>query len=186
MSFPVFGHDYAPVYPQPIPIKRKKAQPWTPEEDEKLIQAVKTHGAENWIMIAQYVGGGRTRSQCSQRWLRVINPKLRKLNWSTEEDTLLLQAVEKVGTKSWSKVAAIVGQRCDVQCRYRYQQLMKQQNTKYNSAPVPDPVPAVPVRIPTFAVEAPAEFRPSIPAQQTAPKQKIPSIWSIIGSKFAM
>lgn len=179
--FPV--QSYRLFNSQTLAVRRKKSVNWTADEDAKLTEAVKQHGAENWLLIAQEVGGGRTRSQCAQRWLRVINPKLKKRNWSIEEDELLLQAVEKVGTKSWAKVASIMGQRCDVQCRYRYQQLTKKQQPTYHSAPVPSPPPIAPT-VPKFAAEAPVGFCPSL--ETPAPKEKIPSIWNIIGGEFAM
>ena len=169
---------------QQPPVKRKKPKTWTAEEDQKLTEAVRAHGTENWIVVAQYVGGGRTRSQCSQRWLRVINPKLSKLSWSHEEDELLLQAVQSVGTRSWTKVAAIVGHRCDVQCRYRYQQLMKKQS-KYHSLPTPREMGmmnrgfsetwAAGLPIPMYVDDSSEPEKVVEP-----PKEKLPSIWNII------
>lgn len=172
-------------------VKRKKNQSWSQEEDEKLAEAVEKYGAENWILVAQYVGGGRTRSQCSQRWLRVINPKLRKWSWTEEEDALLLKAVQEVGSTNWAKVAAIVVHRCDVQCRYRYQQLMKKaMQPKYHSMPTNKEMERmkqnrqvmVPVQYPgpRFVEEPPKR----VPVDMQASKQKIPSIWNIIGNEF--
>jgi len=42
------------------------------------------------------------------------------LPWSTEEDRLLLQAVEELGPKRWSAVASCVGTRSGKQCRLRW------------------------------------------------------------------
>eukprot|EP00325_Prymnesiales_sp_UTEX-LB-985_P025362 CAMPEP_0174734038 /NCGR_PEP_ID=MMETSP1094-20130205/62491_1 /TAXON_ID=156173 /ORGANISM="Chrysochromulina brevifilum, Strain UTEX LB 985" /LENGTH=248 /DNA_ID=CAMNT_0015936785 /DNA_START=1 /DNA_END=747 /DNA_ORIENTATION=- len=42
------------------------------------------------------------------------------LPWSTEEDRLLLQAVEQLGPKRWSAVASCVGTRSGKQCRLRW------------------------------------------------------------------
>lgn len=170
------------------PVKRKKPKTWTAEEDRKLTEAVQTHGAENWILVAQCVGGGRTRSQCSQRWLRVINPKLKKLSWTSEEDELLVRAVQAVGTKSWTKVAALVGHRCDVQCRYRYQQLMKKHGQpKYHSLPTQEELYAMqgfcpaPIAMPVPIYQE--DYRsPPVPCERPEPKTMLPSIWSMIGN----
>ena len=174
--------------PQTSPAKRKKPKTWTAEEDQKLTEAVQTHGAENWILVAQCVGGGRTRSQCSQRWLRVINPKLKKLSWTNEEDELLIRAVQAVGTKSWTKVAALVGHRCDVQCRYRYQQLMKKRGQpKYHSLPTHEEMyamqgfcPAAPLVMPVPMYQE--DYRPPCAhCEPVQPQPALPSIWKMLG-----
>ena len=104
---------------------RRKPRPWTPIEDQKLILAVSMFGINKWILVANYVGGNRTKSQCSQRWFRGLDPRLNKYSWTVEEDRLLLQLVNQQGTKSWTKIATSFPDRCDVQCRYRYIQLKK-------------------------------------------------------------
>ena len=50
--------------------------PWTPEEDEKLTQAVQQFGRD-WKKIAEMVDG-RTNKQCLDRWSFVIDPALVK------------------------------------------------------------------------------------------------------------
>jgi hypothetical protein len=108
-----------------IPGYRKQKNVWTPEEDQRLKAAVQAHGTDNWPMIATLVGGGRTRSQCSQRWQRGIDPKIIKCNWSREEEEKLLEAVALHGSKAWTKISAEMGNRSDVQCRFRYKFLCK-------------------------------------------------------------
>jgi hypothetical protein len=104
---------------------RRKPNRWSDDEDKRLIAAVQAHGTENWPFIANIVGGGRTRAQCAQRWNRGLDPKISKANWSQEEELRLLTAVETYGTKAWIKVAGEVGNRSDVQCRFRYSFLAK-------------------------------------------------------------
>ena len=74
----------------------------------------------------------------AQRWRRVLNPELQKGAWTAEEvrsgsevsvvagclasrlqEAALLALVREHGT-AWSKVAAGLGNRSDIQCRYRY------------------------------------------------------------------
>ncbi|KAI3835382.1 hypothetical protein MKW92_004065 [Papaver armeniacum] len=52
------------------PAKRRKKKPWTREEDNELIAAVKKLGERNWanILKADIFKGDRTASQLSQRW----------------------------------------------------------------------------------------------------------------------
>ncbi|OHT05568.1 Myb-like DNA-binding domain containing protein [Tritrichomonas foetus] len=107
---------------------RKKARPWTQEEDHRLTAAIQVNGIENWPLVATIVGGGRTRSQCSQRWHRVLDPKINKCNWSREEEEKLLNAVKAYGNKAWTRIAAEMGNRSDVQCRFRYKFLLQKAN----------------------------------------------------------
>jgi hypothetical protein len=106
------------------PGMRRAALRWSPADDAKLIAAVQLHGTDNWARVAQAVGG-RTRAQCSQRWNRGLDPKLNKENWCEEEERKLIDVVGIHGTKAWIKVAAEMGNRSDVQCRFRYMFLCK-------------------------------------------------------------
>lgn len=104
---------------------RKRSSKWTPEEDERLRTAIQNNGSDNWSLISSYVGNGRTKSQCSQRWRRVLDPKIDKSNWKREEEIKLIEAVHSYGNKAWTRIAAEMGNRSDVQCRFRYKFLQK-------------------------------------------------------------
>jgi hypothetical protein len=104
---------------------RHKPRRWTAEEDSRLVEAVKVHGCENWTQIAGIIGGDRTRSQCAQRWHRGVNPKISKSNWSAEEEQKLIDLVKVHGDKAWTRIAHDLGDRADVQCRFRYRFLLK-------------------------------------------------------------
>ena len=102
---------------------RKKTRTWTALEDKRLLAGVMRYGLDNWQLVAHFVGNGRNRAQCSQRWARGLNPKISKKNWTPEDDRQLQELVNKYGDKSWTKIANILGNRSDVQCRYHYKQL---------------------------------------------------------------
>ena len=105
---------------------RKKTRTWSINEDNRLYMAICLYGQENWNKIAMFVGNGRLRNQCSQRWIRVLDPKIVKSSWTQEEDRLLLYLVSLLGDKSWVRISNQIGTRSDVQCRYRYQQLQRE------------------------------------------------------------
>ena len=107
------------------PHNRKKTRTWGGYEDQRLIAGVYKYGLDNWPMVATFVGSGRTRAQCAQRWARGLNPRICKKHWSHAEDEQLKQLVQTYGEKSWTKIAAAFGNRSDVQCRYHYRQLVK-------------------------------------------------------------
>jgi hypothetical protein len=106
---------------------RRRPDHWSVEEDERLTKAVKVHGGENWALVARDVGT-RSRSQCAQRWNRGLSPKINKGTWSFEEEQRLIDAVATIGTKAWTRVANAMGNRSDVQCRWRYRFLEKKAN----------------------------------------------------------
>ena len=107
--------------------KRARNRSWSYPEDVRLRQAVLMFGLDSWSLVASYVGNGRTRAQCSQRWFRGIDPTISRVKWTEEEVEKLLQLVSKYGTNQWVKVAREMQTRCDVQCRYRYAQIQKLQ-----------------------------------------------------------
>lgn len=124
----------------PISGFRKKARPWSQEEDQRLINAISANGTENWPLVATLVGGDRTKSQCSQRWHRVLDPKISKSNWSREEEQKLLNAVQEYGNKAWTRIATEMGNRSDVQCRFRYKFLLKKaKENKTEIVPISQP-----------------------------------------------
>ncbi|KAH0788566.1 Myb-like DNA-binding domain containing protein [Histomonas meleagridis] len=126
----ILDTEFQPPLPKPDEqeqnMVRKKTRTWNFNEDNRLYMGVCLYGSDNWNEVAPFVGNGRLRSQCSQRWLRVLDPKISKLAWTIEEDSILLQYVKIFGEKNWMKVANQMGTRSDVQCRYRYQQLQKE------------------------------------------------------------
>ena len=102
---------------------RVKTRAWNPYEDRRLLAGIYKFGMSDWSIISSYVGNGRTKAQCSQRWQRGLDPKIKKTPWTSEQDSKLLRNVEHYGDKSWTRIALEIGDRSDVQCRYRYHQL---------------------------------------------------------------
>lgn len=140
--------DILTVKEEPLPTRpqyahdvglRKKTQQWTHIEDMRLLAGLHRFGMENWTLVAQFVGNGRSRSQCSQRWLRGLDPRISRNHWTREEEEKLLKLVEKLGDKSWIRVASEMGNRSDVQCRYRYLQIQKEAKTDVKSVVAPEP-----------------------------------------------
>lgn len=105
---------------------RKKTRTWTVQEDQRLLGGVARYGLDNWQMVANFLGNGRNRAQCSQRWTRGLDPRISKKSWSSEEEEKLLQLVKQYGDKAWTKIASALGNRSDVQCRYHFKQLVNE------------------------------------------------------------
>jgi hypothetical protein len=73
--------------------------------------------------------------------------------------------VERFGQKAWTRIAMEFGNRCDVQCRYRFNQL--QQVPPERELTVPD-------------AEDPSEARPVGQVQRRRARTLLPSINSLI------
>ena len=143
-----------------------KARPWSSNEDKRLLCGIFRHGIKNWTAISKFVGNGRTRSQCSQRWYRGLDPTICKEQWSKEEERKLLALVNEYGDKSWTRIATKMGNRSDVQCRYKYKQLQKELTTEE----LKGQVPLEPPRQPPASPEQP----PGISMMPTWPRYPRP------------
>ncbi|KAJ6228074.1 snRNA-activating protein complex subunit 4 [Anaeramoeba flamelloides] len=100
---------------------------WTEHEDQILILGVKIYG-EKWTKIAKHLNL-RSGSQCGERY-RLISSGQRSGRWLQEEESSLLQAVEKYGVGKWTLIAKEVGTRNDNQCIRKYQQLTKKKTKR--------------------------------------------------------
>jgi hypothetical protein len=97
---------------------------WEQDEDNKLKDAVKTHGDKGWAEIAALLPG-RTKHQCNQRWRKSFNPSIgrasgRKGKWTAAEDSQLKHAVQTQGDKDWAAISALVPGRTKGQCCNRW------------------------------------------------------------------
>jgi hypothetical protein len=74
---------------------------------------------ENWEAVSMMIPG-RNKHQCATRFLKSLVPQIKKGRWSEEEDLALKTAVTSIGIGNWTKIAAQVPGRNDVQCRERW------------------------------------------------------------------
>eukprot|EP01036_Dinobryon_divergens_P023733 gene23733-32115_t len=96
---------------------------WMPDEDERLREAVRQHGAKCWKKIS-FLISGRSAIQCMQRWTGCLKPGLVKGSWTTEEDMKLQELVTQYGTKCWSFLARQLVGRTGKQCRERWRNIL--------------------------------------------------------------
>lgn len=74
-----------------------------PDEDARLLELVKNHGAKKWDFIAQHLTN-RTGRQCRDRYCNYLMKDLRNGPWTIEEDFQLIRKVEEFGSH-WAKIA---------------------------------------------------------------------------------
>jgi hypothetical protein len=122
------------------PRSGRRTRAWTHYENQRLLAGIHRFGTDDWLAVARFVGNGRTRAQCSQRWLRGLDPRICRDRWTPKEENRLQELVECFGTRSWTKVAGEMGNRSDVQCRYHYNQMRPEGPAISASASMPSGV----------------------------------------------
>jgi hypothetical protein len=117
--------DFSEFISSQNPSNRKRTRSWTEYENQRLLAGIHRYGTDDWLRVANFVGNGRTRAQCSQRWVRGLDPRISRGRWGKEDEERLCHLVDIYGTKSWTKIAVELGNRSDVQCRYHYNQMQQ-------------------------------------------------------------
>ena len=91
---------------------------WTEAEDLSLFEAVDKIGKKNWTEVSNWVDG-KTSSQCYHRYMKTLNPSIKRGKWTFSEDIKLLLSVKVFGN-NWVNVSEQIKHRTDIQCRERY------------------------------------------------------------------
>jgi pre-mRNA-splicing factor CDC5/CEF1 len=94
---------------------------WTNVEDEVLRAAISKYGLTQWSRVSSLLAR-KTAKQCKARWVEWLDPSVKKIEWSREEDEKLLH-LAKIMPTQWRTIAPIVG-RTATQCLERYQKLL--------------------------------------------------------------
>ncbi|KAI3887240.1 hypothetical protein MKX03_023450 [Papaver bracteatum] len=85
---------------------------WTKEEDQRLINYIKTHGEGCWRSLPKSAGLLRCGKSCRLRWINYLRPDLKRGNFTEEEDELIIKLHSLLGNK-WSLIAGRLPGRTD-------------------------------------------------------------------------
>jgi hypothetical protein len=85
------------------PLANSRRRIFNPDEDHILSGLVESRAYNNWSEIAQHMPG-RTARQCRDRWTNYLAPAISFDPWRPEEDDLIIQKVNEIGTK-WATIA---------------------------------------------------------------------------------
>ncbi|CAO2211307.1 unnamed protein product [Urochloa humidicola] len=89
-----------------------KKGPWTPEEDEKLLQYIQKNGHGSWRTLPRLAGLNRCGKSCRLRWTNYLRPDIKRGKFSQEEEQTILHLHSVLGNK-WSAIAAHLPGRTD-------------------------------------------------------------------------
>ncbi|WOL05118.1 Myb-related protein Myb4-like [Canna indica] len=85
---------------------------WSPEEDEKLIRYITTHGYGCWSEVPEKAGLQRCGKSCRLRWINYLRPDIRRGRFTPEEEKLIINLHEIVGNR-WAHIASHLPGRTD-------------------------------------------------------------------------
>lgn len=101
---------------------------WDSSEDDILCQAVKEYGCR-WTDISKTIGT-RSPDQCAKRWRNSLNPNNSRGEWTEEDDTTLMEAVQSYG-HDWKLIhEKFLPDRSRLDLSNRYVSLARQQKKK--------------------------------------------------------
>lgn len=104
---------------------------WTNIEDEILKASVSKYGLNQWARVSSLLAR-KTAKQCKARWNEWLDPSIKKIEWSREEDEKLLH-LAKIMPTQWRTIAPIVGRTAN-QCLERYQKLLDEAEARESSS----------------------------------------------------
>lgn len=98
-------------------------QPWSKHEDATLLKLVMKYGAANWDILAKCMKS-RSGKQCRERYHNILDPTVRKGNWTHQEDQKILELHASVGNQ-WAKISRELCGRTDNSVKNRFYAISK-------------------------------------------------------------
>ncbi|XP_020677472.1 transcription factor MYB92-like [Dendrobium catenatum] len=90
-----------------------KKGPWTPEEDQKLIDYIQKQGSHgSWRHLPRIAGLNRCGKSCRLRWTNYLRPDIKRGKFSEEEEKLIINLHSMLGNK-WSLISTKLPGRTD-------------------------------------------------------------------------
>ncbi|KAK4422573.1 Transcription factor [Sesamum alatum] len=105
---------------------------WSPEEDEKLIRYITTHGYGCWSEVPEKAGLQRCGKSCRLRWINYLRPDIRRGRFTPEEEKLIISLHGAVGNR-WAHIASHLPGRTDNEIKNYWNSWIKKKIRKPTS-----------------------------------------------------
>ncbi|GMN44160.1 hypothetical protein TIFTF001_013365 [Ficus carica] len=89
-----------------------KKGPWTPEEDQKLVDYIRRNGHGSWRALPKLAGLNRCGKSCRLRWTNYLRPDIKRGKFTEDEEKLIINLHAVLGNK-WSTIAGHLPGRTD-------------------------------------------------------------------------
>jgi hypothetical protein len=129
---------------------------WTRQEDEVIMEFVKTNGTKKWQKLCDLLPG-RIGKQCRERWRNHLDPAINHAPWTPEEDEQLIQLHREHGN-AWVVIASRMRNRSDNAVKNRWNATLRKTETGTPTKKVEWGDPGTPGSSPFVALMPPMRF----------------------------